>query len=239
MNDLRLILLILGVILILSIYLWESYRERGRRRRSTVLRSAEERGEADLRMPVAAETTDDFSDAIADLNRLLAERRGPGPEAGGAAPWPVREGEAPGVAAPERIIVLYVAATRDRSFDGRAILSSARSCSLQHGPMGIFHFYGDDFAAPQTPVFSVADMHEPGTFDPEAMDSFSTSGLSMFMRVPSPIDPGEAFDAMLGTARRLARELGGDVYGPDRARLDDRRAAELRRSVQSGAVPES
>ena len=70
------------------------------------------------------------------------------------------------------------------------------------------------------PLFSMADMYEPGSFDPDNMESRTTRGLSLFMCLPTPVEDTRAFELMLNTAERLAGILGGQVMGPDRKALN-------------------
>ena len=71
------------------------------------------------------------------------------------------------------------------------------------------------------PLVSLANMFEPGSFDIEAMADFSTDGLSMFVCLPTPAGAKSAFETMLDKAYDLAEKLGGEVYGPDHNPLNE------------------
>ena len=64
--------------------------------------------------------------------------------------------------------------------------------------------------------FSLANMLNPGSFDLDAMESFVTQGVSLFMALPNAVDPFTAFDQMLAAAKQLAAEFNAQV-------LDDKR----------------
>jgi cell division protein ZipA len=56
----------------------------------------------------------------------------------------------------------------------------------------------------------------PGTFNINAMDKFTTRGVSFFFPLPGPNKPMETFDLMLDTAQFLAKKLGGEVKDDQR-----------------------
>ncbi len=178
MNDLRWILLGIGVLIMTMIYCQAMY---GRRRseRSHVRR-------------------------IAPLESASREHK-----AGGSAD--------------ERIVSLIVKAPPDRPFIGTEIVETATALGLQFGEMGIFHDYGDGDLASGRAIFSIADLYEPGEFDLDgpAVAAHRTGGLSLFMRLPSPIEAGVAFDRMREAAFRLAAALGGEVCRSDGELLDE------------------
>jgi cell division protein ZipA len=108
---------------------------------------------------------------------------------------------------PELIIILTVVARSRMGFRGRDIIQILEERSLQYGEMNIYHAYSPG----GRPIFSVANMVEPGTFDLETIDTFTTSGLTLFLRLPGPAGGFAAFDAMLDTARLLAERLHGEI----------------------------
>ena len=76
--------------------------------------------------------------------------------------------------------------------------------------MGIFLRYEteDDESELQ---FAMVDVIKPGTFDLEAMDDFSTPGVTFLMPLPGAQDSAAAFEAMVETAMVLVRNLGGEL----------------------------
>jgi len=115
---------------------------------------------------------------------------------------------------PEGINDLIIAMAIKRSegnISGPEILSACQACNLQLGEMDIFHCPADN--SPTTyALFSIANMLEPGTFDIENMDNFSTTGLSLFMQLPLPMNCIEAYDIFLDKARLLAKFLDAELY---------------------------
>lgn len=131
-------------------------------------------------------------------------------------------GEGPGD--DERLIVLYVVAPRGERLVGARIAESFARHGLEHGSLDIYHA-GDSEGRT---VFSVANVVEPGTFDPATMDTLSTPGLALFMRLPGPQAGETAFDRMVRTARALADELGAQVLDGDHSTLTRQTEQHLR-----------
>lgn len=111
---------------------------------------------------------------------------------------------------PQELIVLNVMAPDGKPYSGPDVLQVLLACDVRFGRMNIFHRHEkpDGTGAEQ---FSVANLVEPGYFDLDAMDDFSTPGLLFFMNLPGPEDSVKAFDAMVETARCLVKNLGGEL----------------------------
>ncbi len=112
--------------------------------------------------------------------------------------------------APHELIVLNVVADQDQAYKGADPLQVLLACDLRYGRMNIFHRFekADGSGAEQ---FSVANLVEPGNFDLDAIDGFSTPGVVFFMNLPGPEDSMQAYEAMLETARCLVKNLGGEL----------------------------
>ena len=129
-----------------------------------------------------------------------------------------------------QIISLMIKAPPDQKFSGKAIAEAALGLGLQFGEMGIFHDYGDGELASARAIFSLADLYEPGVFDLDNA-AYSTAGLSVFMRLPSSIEAATAFDRMYDMSRRLATALKGELCQLDGRPLDDAAADRMRSTV--------
>ncbi|MDZ7786617.1 MAG: cell division protein ZipA C-terminal FtsZ-binding domain-containing protein [Halofilum sp. (in: g-proteobacteria)] len=121
--------------------------------------------------------------------------------------------------------MLYVVAPRGERLVGARIAEAFARHGLEHGTLDIFH--AGEQRGPGT-VFSVANAVEPGTFDPSTMDTLSTPGLALFMRLPGPQAGETAFDRMVRTARALADELGAQVLDGDHSTLTRQTEQHLR-----------
>lgn len=114
---------------------------------------------------------------------------------------------APAEASEEKVIVLNIMAGNGRSFYGAGIMNALNETGMEYGEMDIFHYTLEN--AGGMPLFSLANALNPGTFDIRTMADLTTPGLTLFMRLPGPLDGVAAFDAMYDTAVRLADLLGG------------------------------
>jgi len=112
---------------------------------------------------------------------------------------------------PQLIIVLRVIANSQQKFAGADIFAVLEDLGLNYGDMQIFHHYGVGDMKVKKPVFSVANVVEPGTFDPKERDYFTTPGLAFFMQLPGPLGGRVAFELMLNTAQRVADVLEGTL----------------------------
>jgi cell division protein ZipA len=131
----------------------------------------------------------------------------------------------------EMIIVLYVVAQRQSVFIGRDILTVFEDLGLQYGKMKIFHHYGIGELKVQQAIFSIANLMEPGTFNPQQMDDLTTEGLVLFMRLPGPFGGRVAFELMLNNAGKLAEVLEGTVEDERHTPLNQKLIGALRDKI--------
>jgi len=82
------------------------------------------------------------------------------------------------------------------------------------------------------PLYSAANLVEPGTFDPLTLDGLSTPGLVLFQVLEGSGDHAEIFDAMLETATRLADRLDCTLCDTRRERLVSNGIAALRAKAE-------
>lgn len=221
MSDLRLVLLLVGALVIALIWLLDVRRERNAQRHRTVLRhraQADDRGE---RRYAAGDPDPGHDGDVADLPPMspTGDRTGAEPET------------EPAVPAPTNFIAIHVKAAAQTPFAVQAVFDAAESAGLVYGDRQIFHMPGVERSG--APLFSVANMLEPGTF-PRDDTARPTRGLTLFMCLPTEAEPGMVLDLMLHTAELLAASIGGTVYGPDHRPLDTNRAAALRQTAAAG-----
>lgn len=111
---------------------------------------------------------------------------------------------------PDEILVLNVLATDAQGFSGEDLLHILRACDCRIGEMNIFHRYESE-GAKGAMQFSIVNMVEPGIFNLDDITSFSTPGVSFFLRLPGPQDPTDAYNCMVEVAQCLVRNLGGEL----------------------------
>ena len=186
MNDLRLILLLFGAGVILAVYAWTRFQNRPRK-------PAGSPGSANRQR----ETDEPDEDAIEqELARMEQVMSGHGPE--------------PAITESERLLIISVVAPQGDVFSGDALFKALQNNKLQLGDQGIYQRVTVTGGGQQA-VFGIANLVKPGTFSATDMHSFSTPGITLFLQLPGPLDPVEAFDDFVYTAERLAVELGGEL----------------------------
>jgi len=116
--------------------------------------------------------------------------------------------DTPQVTPPDIIVTLFLQ-TRDNHFiSGVELLDVSLKLGLVFGEQGIFHrIHEEDLE----PVFSMANLTNPGTFDKTAWNTIEIKGVTMFMTLPGPRNALDAWDSMLATSRRLAELLQADL----------------------------
>ena len=80
-------------------------------------------------------------------------------------------------ARPDDLVTLYLLA-KDEPLSGDMINSAAYANGLSFGRMNIFHRLDDN----DEPIYSMANMMEPGNFDPETIHTLKTRGLVLFIQ---------------------------------------------------------
>jgi cell division protein ZipA len=128
------------------------------------------------------------------------------------------------------VVTLFVLAPGGVPFPGTFIMDAMSDAKLQYGDMQIFHYHETDGDGQRT-LFSAANIVEPGTFDPDAIESFSTPGLVLFLTLPGPFDAVRAFDAMVEAARSLANSLKGTVCDATRSVLTNQTIGHMREDI--------
>ena len=140
------------------------------------------------------------------------------------------EAEAADIAS-DRIIVINVIAEGDRQFAGRELWDFLHAAGLRHDKMKILSKTEGNLEDGQ-PIFRAANIVNPGTFDPDTVDQFSTPGISMFMLLPAPVNNLLAFEQMLAVARRLAEALDGRLLDSGRQEMTAQAIEQARRHIR-------
>ena len=116
-------------------------------------------------------------------------------------------------------------------FYGRAIDQTARNFGLQFGAMNIYHKKNDQ-ALGCRHLFSLANLYQPGEFDPTQVDRFRTQGLTLFMNVPCAYQPVRVFEQMVNIAKGLADKLDGRLGDHDLHALTDQGLMVIRTQIE-------
>lgn len=128
-------------------------------------------------------------------------------------------------------IVMTVMAKSGENFSGHALRHALESADLYHGEMNIFHRHEQPRDHRTPTLFSAANVLAPGYFEPSHMDSLSSPGIAMFMRLPGPERPVDAFQQMLDAAKTVAADLNGTLCDETRSTLTPQSINHLRERI--------
>ncbi len=135
--------------------------------------------------------------------------------------------QAPNTSEMQRIVTVRVCAVGAARWPGAALMAALELHGLAYGRYQVYHRKHSDGRS----IFCVASLIEPGTFDIARMSEEEYRGVSLFAVLPGPLEPLQTIDALLATARDLARELSGTVQDAKGMPFSTQRAAALREDV--------
>lgn len=109
------------------------------------------------------------------------------------------------------LIQLYIQRRSGELIGGPALVRSFNKVGLTFGDMSVFHF--TNHTQPELPpLFSAANMHEPGTFDMKLIEILKTQGVVFFMTAFEKIEGEKNFYLMLSAGKRMAELIKGGLY---------------------------
>ncbi len=242
MDDFRLILILLGLVILAAIVLFHKPQGESRRnharwlggRREPRLDSGRERIEPEVSVEERPASPANLAAGLASARMIARAEPELEVEPGSsrvraAADGPPADGRGRRAGAPDKIVTLYVQRKEARRISGTELLDAAIKAGLNFGEMNIFHRLQEGASEP---VFSVANLTAPGHFDPNGWNIFTTPGVTFFLTLPAPISALDAWDAMLATARRMAELLGAEVLDDSRCLISRQRIAQLREEMR-------
>lgn len=125
------------------------------------------------------------------------------------------------------ILALHLIAA-EKPIDGQALFQAAAEAGLEFGDMDIFHC---TVAHEEQPIFSMANMVKPGTFDLSQLEYFTTPGVVMFLQLPGPDVPMAAFDTFLAVGQHMSERLGVTLCDGRRRPLNEDEISAMRAQV--------
>lgn len=127
----------------------------------------------------------------------------------------------------QKIVTLRVCAVGEDRWSGKDLMAALEGLGLAYGRYQVYHRKHADGRS----IFCVASLIEPGTFDAARMPGEEFRGVSMFAVLPGPAEPLQTIDALLMTARELARDLSGTIQDSKGLPFSPQRIAALREDV--------
>lgn len=202
MDSLRVILIIIGIALIAGIYFWERTR----------------RDEAEWGSSKPAEPGHDPLFGNPQLSESATKPELPSellkPAEGEVGADPQTQDD---------LLLLHLLAPDDMAFGGRALFDIIEANGFILGEGGIYESLDEGEV-----LYSLANMEEPGTFEPNHGEEFETDGLVLFMHLPkNRVIARELFQQLLHVAARLAEQTGGELYDNERHMLTEERIGQI------------
>lgn len=215
MAELRWILLLLGAAVVGVIYWWS------RRKPSTTDRPG------NGNTPNIVRNEPSFGDNVAAVSAASDQHGGivePRLDSSGADQSDSDELSA----ADKKIISLRICAKSGAALNGLDVVKAMMDAGLMHGNFQIFHRMdvGSD-----RPLFSIANMLEPGTFDLSKLEDMNTPGLTFFMMLPGAMDGVAVFTDMLATARQIAERLNCELLDEKGSSLSAQAAGFIKEEI--------
>ena len=132
----------------------------------------------------------------------------------------------------DKIVTLYIAAKAGEKLRGPDIVVAAEKTGLAYGHMNVFHRLVE--AHPERgPIFSVANIMKPGSFEMATIQSLETPAIAFFLTLPAPVSALDAWETMLPTAQRRAELLDGVLLDESRNALGRQRIQHLRDELRA------
>ena len=137
--------------------------------------------------------------------------------------------KAPAAPLPDKIVTLFVQARDNHLITGVELLDASLKSGLVFGSHDIFHRIQEEDIEP---IFSMANLTKPGTFDKSAWNTMEIKGVTMFMTLPGPRNALDAWDSMLATSRRLAELLHADLLDDTHAVFTRQRSLQIKEELR-------
>jgi len=132
----------------------------------------------------------------------------------------------------DKIITVYIAARAGEKLRGPDIVVAAEKAGLAYGHMNVFHRLVEGHPE-RGPVFSVANIMKPGSFDMASIQELETPAIAFFLTLPAPVSALDAWEMMQPTAERMADLLGGVVLDESRNALSRQRVQGIRDELRA------
>ena len=112
-------------------------------------------------------------------------------------------------------VIVHIQMPEGLTMQGSKLLPAVNMLGFKYSEEGFFNRHLDP--AGQGPVlFRLVNMYNPGTFDIDNMEQFSTAGVSLFMTLPCDGDGLAAFNMLHSAAKKIADEFGADILDAER-----------------------
>ena len=243
MENLRWILVIVGIAIVAGIFLFGNP-DRKRKPRASRKRVHAQRVRREPALDANQLDSDPNDDDAqqAELAIGLPGEEGSDPDANSERRIEPRlddKPKAPTGPPPDRIVTLFLQARDNNTMTGIELLDASLKSGLVFGSHDVFHRIREEDVEP---LFSMANLTKPGSFDKTAWNTMEIRGVTMFMTLPGPRNALDAWDSMLATSRRLAELLHADLLDDQHEVFTRQRSLQIKeelREYERQKIPES
>jgi cell division protein ZipA len=132
-------------------------------------------------------------------------------------------------------VIVHIQMPEGMAMQGSQLLPAVNTLGFKYSEEGFFNRHLDP--AGQGPVlFRLVNMYNPGTFDIDNMEQFSTAGVSLFMTLPCDGDGLAAFNMLHSAAKKLADEFGAQILDAEREVMTVERVRQYVEQVRAFAA---
>ena len=130
-------------------------------------------------------------------------------------------------------IPLTLMAKAGRQLQGDTIQQAATAAGLTLKDDGIYRFEVEDAQGYQQPLLGLANILEPGSFDPAQLTTLTTPGLVLYLHLPAPIEARAAFDNLIEIGHKLEAVLEAELCDETRSVLTKQTIGHLKEKVEA------
>lgn len=228
MQDLRLVLLLIGGGAILALVahgLWVSRAQRNKRKSGYAGQAQTYRDkdgfDQDGIGPVRVVESPDLLEVAADIPAIKTQDdvsvQAPKVDANPSPKPQTQQNDTP--ADSDAVYVIHIVGQAGALIQGQVLHTAVQQQGLVFGDMSIFHRL--DEGETEERLFSLINMVEPGVFDIETIERLTTPGVSLFMQIPKHSPALACWDKMLACAQNIADQLGAELMDASRKSLSE------------------
>lgn len=130
----------------------------------------------------------------------------------------------------EKVVALSVMAPNAQPYAGSDLRDALLKMGLKFAEPGVFRRSLDTHNG-TVALFTVANIVEPGVFARQSAQGETFPGVVFIMQLPGPFDGLSTFEQMLTAAQRLAQQLGGQVLDARRCDLTTQSIEHIREEL--------
>lgn len=206
MSDFQIVLFIIGVLFIVAILIHGLL---------TIRKQAEPKASSNQRIEPKAEQVENLPDegVIGEVKVTKLKKAEP-VVAAEPEKKPVQD-------LPPDVFIFHIAMPEGLTINGASLMQNMLTYGLKFCDENRIFERRQDASGRGEVIFRLVNSFNPGTFDIDNMEQFSTAGVSLFMTLPLPadVDVMQSFNMMHQAAKKLADEYGAEILDDNRQPL--------------------